>query len=132
VARNRSSLSDYVGRNVILGIRPEDFEDAELESDTPGDRRVKAKAELTEPLGADVLVHFSSDATAVTSSAAKEDVGADAEVSFGGGDTEDAGASSRLVARVSPRTRIREGSPIELVVDTSRLYFFDPETRDAI
>ncbi len=132
LARNRSSLADYAGRKIILGIRPEDFEDAALESDTPADRRVKATADLTEPLGADVLVHFRTDATGITSSAATADVGEDAEVSFGGGDDEETGASSRLVARVSPRTRIREGTPIELAVDTSRLYFFDPETRDAI
>jgi multiple sugar transport system ATP-binding protein len=133
VARNKSTLADYVGRNVILGIRPEDFEDASLESDIPADRRVKATAELTEPLGADVLVHFSSDATGITSSATTADVGEDAEVSFGGGgDDDDSGASARLVARVSPRTRIREGTPIELAVDTKRLYFFDPETRETI
>jgi multiple sugar transport system ATP-binding protein len=131
VARNKSSLGDYVGRNIILGIRPEDFEDAALETDTPADRRMKATADLTEPLGADVLVHFSSDATTITSSAAKADAGEDADVSFGG-DDEDAAAGTRLVARVSPRTRIREGSPVELAVDTSRLYFFDPDTRDAI
>jgi multiple sugar transport system ATP-binding protein len=39
---------------------------------------------------------------------------------------------TRMVARVSPRTRIAEGSQIELAVDTSRLYFFDPETGDSI
>ena len=37
-----------------------------------------------------------------------------------------------MVARVSPRTRIAEGAEIELAVDTSRLYFFDPETTAAI
>jgi multiple sugar transport system ATP-binding protein len=129
LARNRSALADYVGRKVILGIRPEDFEDAALETDVPADRRLKAKAALTEPLGADVLVHFSSDAAGVTSSAAQADVGADADVSFR--DEED-GARSQLVARVSPRTRIREGTEIELAVDTTRLYFFDPDSRDAI
>ena len=40
--------------------------------------------------------------------------------------------TTRLVARVSPRTRIAEGSTIELAVDTSRLYFFDPETGGAV
>ena len=38
----------------------------------------------------------------------------------------------RVVARVSPRTRVAVGQEIELAVDTSRLYFFDPENRDAI
>jgi multiple sugar transport system ATP-binding protein len=129
LARNRSGLADYVGKKIILGIRPEDFEDAAIETDTPADRRMKARAELTEPLGADVLVHFRSDATGVTSSATQADVGSDADVSFA--DDED-GARTRLVARVSPRTRIREGTDAELAVDTSRLYFFDPETRNTI
>jgi multiple sugar transport system ATP-binding protein len=131
LARNRSGLSDYAGRTVILGIRPEDFEDAALESDTPPDRRITATVALTEPLGADVLVHFSSEATGIVSSAVQADAGEDAEVSFGGGDDDDK-PSTRLVARVSPRTRIRVGSEAELAVDTSRLYFFDPETRDTI
>jgi multiple sugar transport system ATP-binding protein len=129
-ARNRAKLGDYAGREVIPGIRPEDFEDARLESDTPPDRRLRVTSELTEPLGSEVLVHFSTGATRIVSSAAAADAGEDAGVSLV--DEEDEGPSDRLVARVSPRTRITEGSEIELAVDTSRLYFFDPESRDAI
>ena len=129
LARNRSTLADYVGRTIILGIRPEDFEDAALEADTPADRRLKAKADLTEPLGADVLVHFSSEARGVVSTATEADVGEDADVSFR---DDEEGARTRLVARVNPRTRIRVGGDAEFAVDTSRLYFFDPETRDSI
>jgi multiple sugar transport system ATP-binding protein len=129
VARNRSGLADYVGKKVILGIRPEDFEDASIESDTSPERRIKVKADLTEPLGAEVLVHFSTEATGVVSSAAAADVGEDADVRLGEEGDE---AWTRLVARVSPKTRVAVGSEIELAVDTTRLYFFDPQTRDAI
>jgi multiple sugar transport system ATP-binding protein len=132
VARNRSGLSEYVGRDVILGIRPEDFEDATLESDAPADRRLKVVCDLTEPLGSEVLVHFSTGAERIVSSAAAAEAGGDADVSFGSDGDGDAGASNRLVARVSPKSRIAEGSEIELTVDTTRLYFFDPETRAAI
>jgi multiple sugar transport system ATP-binding protein len=128
--RNRSALSEYVGRTVMLGIRPEDFEDASLEPDTPPDRRLKVTADLTEPLGAEVLVYFGTEATRVVSSAAAADAGEDAEVQLRG--DEEGEPTSHLVARVSPRTRVAVGQPIELAVDTSRLYFFDPETRDAI
>jgi multiple sugar transport system ATP-binding protein len=131
-ARNRSELEKYVGRDVILGIRPEDFEDASIESDAPEDRRLKVKADLTEPLGAEVLVHFSTEATGVVPSAAAADVGEDADVRLGGNGDGDEELATRLVARVSPKSRIAVGSDIELAVDTSRLYFFDPETRDAI
>jgi multiple sugar transport system ATP-binding protein len=128
LARNRSGLADYVDKEVILGIRPEDFEDTSIEPDTPSDRRIKVKANLTEPLGSEVLVHFSTEATAVVSSAAAADAGEDADVRLG----EDEDTSTRLVARVSPKSRIALGQEIELAVDTTRLYFFDPETREAI
>ena len=126
VVRNRSGLSDFSGRDVILGIRPEDFEDATLESDAPADRRLRVVCDLTEPLGSEVLVHFNAGAERIISSATAADAGEDADVSFGS-DSEGAETSTRLVARVSPKSRIAEGSEIELAVDTTRLYFFDPE-----
>jgi multiple sugar transport system ATP-binding protein len=128
IARNRSGLADYVGRKVILGIRPEDFEDTSVEPDAPADRRIRVTADLTEPLGSEVLVHFSTEATGVVSSAAAADVGEDADVRLG----EDEDVSTRLIARVSPKSRVALGQDVELAVDTSRLYFFDPETRAAI
>jgi multiple sugar transport system ATP-binding protein len=128
-ARNRSRLQDYVGRTVILGIRPENLEDASLEPDAPADRRITATCRLTEPLGAEVLVYVETAATGVVSSAAEADVGQDADVRLG----DDASAGrTRLCARVDPGTRIAIGSTAELAVDTSRLYFFDPETREAV
>jgi multiple sugar transport system ATP-binding protein len=130
-ARNRSALKDYIGKEVILGIRPEDFEDASVESDVPSDRRMKVTVDLTEPLGSEVLVYFSTAATGVTSSAAAADVGEDADVRLGDDDG-DSDAKTRLCARVSPRTHAAVGHPAELVVDTSRLYFFDPQTRDVV
>jgi multiple sugar transport system ATP-binding protein len=133
LARNRSALADYIGRTVMIGIRPEDFEDAALEPDTPADRRISATADLTEPLGSEVLVYFSVEATGVISSAVTADAAeGDADLYFGGGNGDAPEVVTRVVARVSPRTRIAVGSKIELTVDTSRLYFFDPETRNAI
>jgi multiple sugar transport system ATP-binding protein len=128
LARNRSGLEAYAGKKLILGIRPEDFEDASIESGAPPDRRIKVTADLTEPLGSEVLVHFSTEATGVVSSAAAADVGEDAEVRI----SEDEEVSTRLVARVSPKSRIALGQEVELAVDTTRLYFFDPESREAI
>jgi multiple sugar transport system ATP-binding protein len=128
LARNRSGLGDYVGKEVILGIRPEDFEDASIEPDAPADRRIKVRADLTEPLGSEVLVHFGTEATAVVSSAAEADVGEDADIRLG----EEDDVTTRLIARVSPKSRIALGQQVELAVDTTRLYFFDPETREAI
>jgi multiple sugar transport system ATP-binding protein len=128
IARNRSGLGDYVGKKIILGIRPEDFEDVAIEPDAPADRRIKVTADLTEPLGSEVLVHFGTEATAVVSSAAAADAGEDADIRLG----EEEDVSTRLIARVSPKSHVALGQQVELAVDTSRLYFFDPETRAAI
>lgn len=130
VARNRPRLKEYVGKPIILGVRPEDFEDASLESGAPSDRRMKVEVDLTEPLGADVLLYFGTSATGVVSSAATADVGEDAAVHLGGNG--DGVGKMRMCARVSPRTHIAIGHSAELVVDTSRLYFFDPEAREAV
>jgi multiple sugar transport system ATP-binding protein len=129
LARNRSGLKDFVGKTVILGIRPEDFEDAALQPDVPSDRRMKVKVDLIEPLGAEVLVYFGTAATGVVSSAAEADVGEDAAVHLGDSDTE---ASTRMCARLSPHSRVAMGQSAELTIDTSRLYFFDPQTRDTV
>jgi len=128
LARNRSGLGDYIGKKIILGIRPEDFEDAAIEPDAPADRRIKVTADLTEPLGSEVLVHFGTEATAVVSSAVAADVGEDADIRLG----EEDELTTRLIARVSPKSRIALGQQVELAVDTTRLYFFDPETRAAV
>jgi multiple sugar transport system ATP-binding protein len=130
LARNRSGLKDYVGKSIILGIRPEDFEDASLEAGVPDDRRMKVEVDLTEPLGADVLLYFGTAATGVVPSAVSADVGDDASVHLGGDG--DGSGRTRICARVSPRTSASVGHAAELAVDTSRLYFFDPETRDAV
>jgi multiple sugar transport system ATP-binding protein len=130
LVRKRQAVESYVGKPVILGIRPEDFEDASIDSDSPPERRIKAKCDLTEPLGSEVLVHFSVAATRIVPSAVEADAAEDADVYLRRG--EDADGRSRIVARVDPRTEIREGHQIELAIDTSRLYFFDPETREAI
>ena len=130
LARNRPGLNDYVGRSIILGIRPEDFEDASLEPGVPADRRMKVEVELTEPLGADVLVYFGTTAMSVVPSAASADIGEDASVHLGGNGN--GPGRMRMCARVSPRTRIAIGHAAELTVDTTRLYFFDSQTRAAI
>jgi multiple sugar transport system ATP-binding protein len=127
VLRARPSLVDYVGRAVLLGIRPENMEDAALQPETPPDRRIRTKCQLTEPLGAEVLVHFTVSAPVVVT-----DTTGDADPTLGASPPGSEDGSPRLIARVDPRSKITEGSEIELAIDTSHLYFFDPETREAI
>ena len=85
---------------------------------------LRTTCDLTEPLGAEVLVHFTVSAPVLVAGTAGDD---DPTLGASPPGSEDGGA--RLIARVDPRSKIREGSEIELAVDTSRLYFFDPESR---
>ena len=55
----RGALLDYDGHDVILGIRPEDFEDAAFAPDGPPERTLDTVCILIEPCGSNVLVHFS-------------------------------------------------------------------------
>ena len=54
----RPALKAYEGKTVVLGIRPEDLEDAALEPDAPPDRTLKGRLELREALGSEIMAHF--------------------------------------------------------------------------
>jgi len=124
----RPGIKAYGGKRVIVGLRPEDMEDASLVTDMPAAQRIRSTVYLKEALGADVLVHFKIRAPAVLTEDVRElatDVGQEALDAME--QTAEAGESTFL-ARLNPRTTAREGEPIELVVDVGRLHFFDPET----
>jgi multiple sugar transport system ATP-binding protein len=128
----RPALKGFEGGPVVVGIRPEDMEDATLVSDAPTNRRITSHVILREALGADVLVHFGVRARPVITEDTKElakDVGSEVLEAVERG----AGSGEWIfLARLNPRTQAEKGQPIELVVDTSRLHFFDPETGEGI
>jgi ABC-type sugar transport system ATPase subunit len=127
VLAKRPALRDHIGGSVVVGVRPEDMEDAEL-SEAPEGARLTSSAELVEAMGSDVLVHFRMEASAVVTEDTKElarDSGTDA---LGTLET----PHTTVVARFSPRTQVKVGDPIEVHVDTSRLHFFDLATSAAI
>lgn len=128
VMAERPDLRQFEGRKIIIGIRPEDMEDASLLSEAPAERRISSTVELREALGSDIVVHFPIDAPpAVTEEVI--DLAADVGQEVIERVQETAEASrSNVIARLNPRTRATQGEPIELVVDTHRLHFFDPET----
>jgi multiple sugar transport system ATP-binding protein len=120
------ALESFVGSTVILGIRPEELEDAELEPDTPADRRLRGTVELRESLGAEVMVHIRIDAKPAVTEDVRElaqDTDAIAVSSLDEGTSE-----TTIVGRFGPRSRVREGEVAEIAVDTRTLHFFDPES----
>jgi multiple sugar transport system ATP-binding protein len=123
----RPGLAGYVDREVVLGIRPEDFEDASL-VEARADRRIPATVDLREALGSEILVHFQVDAPVVLTEDTTElavDVGAEAVEAL---QQRARDIGSTFIAQLNPRTRALVGQQIELAVDTKRLHFFDAES----
>jgi multiple sugar transport system ATP-binding protein len=122
---SRPRLRDYEGRTIVLGIRPEDLEDASLASDIPGDRRLHGKVVLREALGSELMVHFLVDAKPALTEDVRElaqDVGDERAV-----EELDTGETT-VVGRFGARSTVREGAVAEVAVDTRALHFFDPES----
>jgi multiple sugar transport system ATP-binding protein len=128
--RGRPGLEAYEGRSLVVGIRPEQLEDAALARDIPEDRRLRGEVELREALGAELMVHFGIDATPAVTEEVKElaeDVGATAE-EIAPGDEQ----RSVIVGRFGPDSKVRAGEPADVAVDTRALHFFDTQTGTAI
>jgi multiple sugar transport system ATP-binding protein len=119
VLQARPALRGYDGQRLIVGIRPEDFEDAAHAPGVPADRRIKADVMLLEALGAEIMAHLAIDASTVDSG------DPDAPEKAGEG-------QANAVGRFHPRSEVRVGETIDVAVSTENLHFFDFETRDAI
>jgi multiple sugar transport system ATP-binding protein len=122
---HRPALVDHAGSSVILGIRPEDLEDAALSPDTPADRRLRGTVELREALGSELHVHFTVPGVSSASTDEVQELAKDA------GDErapEDGGGGALLVGRFNARADVREGEPVEVAVDTRALHFFEPDS----
>jgi multiple sugar transport system ATP-binding protein len=124
VIAGKPGLDAYFGKQVILGIRPSDFEDATFGEASWG--RMPVITGVTEELGSEIHVIFTIDAPPVEHASI-----AQAKASDDGEDDTIAalvGGKTLWTARVSSRSRVRPGQPIELAVDTNNLQFFDPES----
>ena len=124
--RMRQALERHAApREVIVGLRPETFEDAALTRGHVGRSKptCTATVEVLESLGSDVYIYFTMEGGAAVKTAELEELAADA------GRQETGGAEGeQIVARLDAATRAREGQPVELQIDMSRAHVFHPET----
>ncbi|MFY9851848.1 MAG: sn-glycerol-3-phosphate ABC transporter ATP-binding protein UgpC [Trebonia sp.] len=113
---------ENTGRQVIVGVRPENFEDAALVSadNRPHGITFKSNIDVLESIGSDVFVYFTHGRESGVNSAELEELAADA----GRGET--GGGGDTIVARLDAASRIREGSEADLWVDGRALHVFDP------
>ena len=125
----REGLAAYEGRNVILGIRPSDFDDAALGRD-PDLPTISATASVVEELGSEVHVLFGVDAPPVSSDAVRAAEEADEE--GGARLIHDETERSTFTARVSAASTVKVGQPITLTVNHSAMHAFDPATGESI
>jgi multiple sugar transport system ATP-binding protein len=125
----RPALPRFEGKRIILGVRPEDLDDAALVGDVPGDRRISAMVDIREDMGSEVFVHFGVGGKAVRGEDVAAAVGQEAlEATMQQAEKK----GSLWVGRIDRESRVREGEKIELAVITKRLHFFDPETGQGI
>jgi multiple sugar transport system ATP-binding protein len=114
--------SSGTGRDVIVGIRPEDFEDASfIAADVkPKGLTFHADIDVIESLGAEKYVYFTRELGQTGNVAELEELARDA------GRADISGTAETVVARLDPATRIREGQDAELWVDVRKVHVFDP------
>jgi multiple sugar transport system ATP-binding protein len=120
----REVESSGTGREVIVGLRPENFEDVALVSpdNRPHGITFHATIDVLESLGSDVFVYFSREVGQGVSSAELEELARDS----GRADSGEGGET--IVARLDAATRISEGHDAELWVDSRAMHIFDPAT----
>jgi multiple sugar transport system ATP-binding protein len=132
--QKRPALSRFQGHPVVVGIRPEDIEDAAVLGDTNEDQRISVVCDIREDMGSEVYMHFNVAGAAVATKEVVEalvvDAPEDAETRQAAERARGAGVS--FVARLHRDTEARERRPLELAVDVARLHFFDPDTGLAI
>jgi multiple sugar transport system ATP-binding protein len=123
-------LASYDGRRVVLGVRPEDMEDAAVRGEAHPDRVISVTCDIREDMGSEVYVHFNVGADPVTRSDVVEaHVLEDAEAEEARMAAVRArGAGVVFVARLERSSEARERQPLALEVDVERLHFFDPDT----
>lgn len=120
VLNSRPALRGYEGKHVVVGIRPEDLEDATVVSHISDGQQLSVPIKLIEALGSELMVHFSIDAPTVDSG--------DPDAL----DTQPVEGQANAVGRFSPRSTVKSGDTATVAVATENLHFFDIDTRLAI
>ena len=119
------ALSDFKDKEIVLGIRPEAFEDPiyagkEFTEDFP------VEITLLEQLGSDSYIHFYKDIKPVQTEAIEEILADEGE------DISLLGTETKFIARINPNATVEEGQKIILKIDPTKLHYFDPDTGLAI
>ena len=124
----RPGLQAFMDRPLILGVRPEDMEDASVVATADG-HRIGAVVDIREDMGSEVFLHFGVGGRPVLGKDVQAAVGEDAIEAT---EAKQQAEGGLWVARVDRESRAREGDRVELTIHPRRLHFFDPESGSAI
>jgi multiple sugar transport system ATP-binding protein len=119
-------LEKMDGEQIVLGIRPEAFEDSIYAKDSEYSESIDIKVTLLEQLGSDSYIHFYKDIKPVQTEAIEEILADEGE------DISVLGDETKFIARINPNSTVKEGEEIKLSIDSSKLHFFDPTTGNAL
>ncbi len=119
-------LKAFENKEIVMGIRPEAFEDGNYANASEFSESIKVSVSLLEQLGSDSYIHFYKDIKPVQTEAIEEILADEGE------DISVLGDNTKFIARINPNSTVVEGKEIELKIDPSKLHFFNPETGDAI
>ena len=117
-------IAQCIGQDVVLGTRPECF--SVVDGDVPEGQRIRAKVDLVEILGGEVLVYVDSDAKPVTAKTISDPTSEENQAR--GRNT----SASSIVARLAPRVPPEAGEMVDLHYETDSLHFFDLKTGQAL
>jgi multiple sugar transport system ATP-binding protein len=125
----RERLGRGDGRNLIAGVRPEEFEDATVVSSElrPQGTTFNTRLDLVEAMGSEYFAHFGVSGQQLESSDLEDlvkDVGGDQETTSTG--------ETAVVARLAPTSKVRAGEDAELWIDASKLHFFDADSGESL
>ncbi|HET7357100.1 MAG TPA: sn-glycerol-3-phosphate ABC transporter ATP-binding protein UgpC [Nocardioidaceae bacterium] len=125
VVSARPALKTRVGNEVVVGIRPEDIEDAALVRGGNEGDTMTGRAELVEPLGSDLMVHVTT-AAQPPHSEGMEELASEVETPVSASDR------TTMVARFDPRSQVRIGDQVTMAFAADQLHFFDPSSGTAL
>jgi multiple sugar transport system ATP-binding protein len=110
-------------RDVIVGIRPEHFEDAAVEADLGDRMKFRTKVDVVESMGSEIYVYFDVEAQGMDHAELSE-LAADSGME----DLPSHGEGQQVVARLSSESKAAPGAEVELTVDTSQIKLFAADT----
>jgi len=119
-------LKAFDNKEIVMGIRPEAFEDGNYANANEFSESIKVSVSLLEQLGSDSYIHFYKDIKPVQTEAIEEILADEGE------DISVLGDNTKFIARINPNSTVVEGEEIELKIDPSKLHFFNPESGDAL